>query len=64
MRYIPSWERRAEERGKEMWKEAGAKEEKKATAIKLLKKGMKFDFIADVTGFPINKIEKLAAEAH
>ncbi len=59
MPYVTTWERIAKEEGQEI----GVKKEKKATAIKLIKKGMKNDFIADVTGFPIKKIEELAAEA-
>ncbi len=59
MPYVTTWERIAEERGQEI----GVKIEKKATVKKLLEKGMKSDFIADVTGFPIKRIEELAAEA-
>ncbi len=64
MPYVTTWERIAEERGEEIGEERGEKKAYKATALKLLKKGIKNDFIADVTGLPINKIEELAAEAH
>ncbi|MCP4688915.1 MAG: hypothetical protein GY859_12755 [Desulfobacterales bacterium] len=55
MPYVTSWERIA--------KKKGEKKAYKAIAIKLLKAGVEKNIIADSTGFPINKIEELAAEA-
>ncbi len=63
MPYVTSWERIAEKRGKKKGKEAGMKEAYKTTAIKMLKEGVEKKIIANVTGFPLDRIEELAAEA-
>ncbi|MCP4694923.1 MAG: hypothetical protein GY859_43245, partial [Desulfobacterales bacterium] len=55
MPYVTTWERMA--------KEDGVKEEKRKTVINLLKEGVDKTIIANATGFPLNKIEELAAEA-
>ncbi len=59
MPYVTSWERKARKEGKE----DGVTEGKMKTAINLLKEGVDKKIIANATGFPIKKIEKLAAEA-
>ncbi len=56
MPYVTTWEKIAEERGE--------RKGKKSTAIKLLKEGVDKKIISAATGFPMKKIEKLAAEAH
>ncbi|MCP4705516.1 MAG: hypothetical protein GY865_13025, partial [candidate division Zixibacteria bacterium] len=57
MPYVTTWERIARKEGKE----DGVKEEKRKTVINLLKEGVDKKIISSATGFPIKKIEELAA---
>ncbi len=59
MPYVTSWERIAEKRAVKKTEQRV----KKTTAIELLKEGVEKRIIANVTGFPLDKIEEFAAEA-
>jgi predicted transposase/invertase (TIGR01784 family) len=45
-------------------KDKGKEEGKKETAMKLIKRGVDINIIAEATGFPKEEIEKLAATVH
>ncbi len=70
MSYVTSWERIAKKEGIKLGEKLGEKRgEKKGeeknklnTAMAMIKKGLNLDLIAEVTGFPTQRIQQLAAE--
>jgi predicted transposase/invertase (TIGR01784 family) len=64
MPYIPTWERRAEKKGKIEGIEIGEKNTTERMARELLKRGVSLDIVAQSSGLPPEELKKLIDKEH